>query len=231
MFRDELIISQINEIKKSIAMFTNELSDYSKEVNHGFLTQQEKDFFSFISKQIIFLKEVYEIHRNYNIKVLISDYYNYIVSIIKNEHRYIYLNERSIIENYTRWIVGVDVEVDHITTKIFEKLKKQMSLSDVDYSLIKEEYTVSCGYIHGSTLLNDNLSYVFRQCISNVVVFKNIGSYFNKIIKMIKIYDKLIILTYPDLIDHSFFRRKSVLQYLIGAENVDLLFEKLCKNL
>lgn len=225
--RDELIISQINEIKKAISDFGDELNKYSEKEGNHHISQKELGFFSFLSKQIVFLKNVYETEPNYKIKVLISDYYNYIVSIIKNEHRYMYVNERSILENYTRWIVSVDVEINHLTTQVFEDFKKQTSILESEYSLIKSAYTDSCGYIHGSKLLNDNLSYVFQECITNEVKIKNLNCYFDTIMRIVKIYNRLIISTYPELIDRCFYRRKSVLKYLIGNEYVDLLFKQL----
>ena len=225
MFRDELIISQINDIKKAISDFSSELVAYSEEIGNHKLSQNEISFFSFISKQIVFLKNIYTCNYNYLIKVLISDYYNYIVSIIKNEHRYMYVNERSIIENYTRWIVSTEVEINHITTQVFDDFKTQTSICEKDYALIKSAYTNSCGYIHGSKLLNDNLAYVFKECITNDLEIRNINSYFANIIKIIKIYNRLIILTYPSLIDECFFRRKRVLKYLLGEVLLELLFQ------
>lgn len=229
MFRDELIIAQINEIKKAIYDFNFELEKYANKVGNHILSKNEVSFFSFISKQIVFLKNIYAYENNYKIKVLISDYYNYIVSIIKNEHRYMYVNERSIIENYTRWIVSTDVEINYITTQVFEDLRTKSDISNSEYSLIKSAYTTSCGYIHGSKLLNDNLSYVFNECIANDLKIKKINCYFDNIKKIIKIYNRLIITTYPELINDCFFRRKSVLKYLIGNELLDLLFDKIEK--
>lgn len=227
MYRDELMIAQINDLKQSIQNFTNELVEYSRVIGNHKLSRNEISFFGFISKQIIFLKYIYEIYKNYTIKVLISDYYNYIVSIIKNEHRYMYVNERSIIENYTRWIVSTDIEKNYITTRVFDELKNKTDIFESEYSLIKSEYTNSCGYIHGSKLLNDNLSYVFKECITNEIKIKNVNSYFGNMIKIIKIYNRLIISTYTNLIDECFYRRKSVLKYLVGDELLELLFAKL----
>ncbi len=227
MFRDELIIAQINDIKKAISSFTSELIAYSEKIGNHTLSQNEISFFSFISKQILFLKNIYSSEPNYSIKVLISDYYNYIVSIIKNEHRYMYVNERSIIENYTRWIMSTEVETNYITTQVFDNLKKQTNILDSEFALIKSAYANSCGYIHGSKLLNDNLAYVFKECIANDLKIKNINNYFETTIKIIKIYNRLIIISFPDLIDECFFRRKSVLKYLLGDELLELLFKTL----
>lgn len=230
MFRDELIISQINDIKKDISDFSSELISYSEKIGNHVLSQNEISFFSFISKQIVFLKNIYICNHNYLIKVLISDYYNYIVSIIRNEHRYMYVNERSVIENYTRWIVSTEVEINYITTRVFDDFKTKTSICEQEYALIKSAYTNSCGYIHGSKLLNDNLAYVFKECITNDLKIRNINSYFENIIKIIKTYNRLIILTYPNLIDECFYRRKSVLKYLLGADLLELLFKRLNNN-
>ncbi len=227
MTKNELVISQVIEIKKSIADFMVTLADYANKNDCLHITQQQKSFFAFISKQIIFLKEIYERKHDYNLKVLISDYYNYIVSIIKNETRYIYVNERSIIENYVRWLTYIDIEEDYITNNSFIKLKEKkdiLKLTDAEFSLIKNEYTVSCGYIHGSKLLNDNLTYVFCQCISNTGQLKNQNNYFKNIINMIKLFNKMVVCMYYELLDITFFRRKSVLKYLIGDKLVDMIF-------
>ena len=227
MFRDELIIAQINEIKKAIDGFCIALESYSKKTENEKIFKNELGFFRFISKQIIFLKNIYDCEHDYKIKVIISDFYNYIVCIIKKEHRYMYVNERSIIENYTRWIVSTDVEKNHITTQVFEELKNKTNLSDLDYSRIKSEYVTSCGYIHGSKLLNENLSYVFNECITNDLKIKNINKYFDNIKYIVKTYNRLIISTYPNLIDECFYRRKSVLKYLLGDDLLEFLFSKI----
>ena len=224
---NELILSQINEIKKSISQFIDVLSEYAVSTGSNFLNQEQRDFFIYISKQILFLKDVYNCYPDFKLKVLISDYYNYIVSIIRNENRYLYLNERSIIEGYTRYIVNVNVEQDHVTSEIIAQLKSTNyinSLSDNEYSLIKSEYTTSCGFIHGSRLLNESLSYYFTECISNFSKLNNISAYYQRITKVIKIFNRLIISNRTEEIDTSFFRRKSVLEYLIGKDNVSILF-------
>lgn len=225
---NELVFSQINEIKTSISQFMSSLSDYSILNRLNTITQQQKNFFTFISKQIIFVKEVYNYYPDRKLKVIISDYYNYIVSIIKGENRYLYLNERSIIEGYTRWIVSINVEQNHVTSELIAQLKDNMyinSLTNNEYNLIREEYVTSCGFIHGSTVLDNNLSYVFHECISNNFKLKNMNSYFQKIIKIIKIYNRLIISNQTECIDTVFWGRKSVLEYLIGKDSVEILFK------
>src|SRR5699024_214265 len=106
--------------------------------------------YRYISKQIIFLKYMLSQKRyNHVIKVLISDYYYLLLAIINKEERYVYLNERSIIEGYLRMIVRNDDRENYITRSIFDKLKQRESVSLAYYNTIREEYRISCGYIHG----------------------------------------------------------------------------------
>ena len=225
---DDFVISQINEMKGSISQFVIVLSNYSKSNHLAAITAQQESLFKFISKQILFIKELYNYCSDYSLRVLISDFYNYIISIIKKEYRYMYLNERSIIEGYTRWIVSTTAEQNHVTSNLIEQLKNNTyinPLTNDEYSLIKSEYVTSCGFIHGSKLLNKNLSYVFQECISCLPTLKNINKYYQNIIKIIKVYNRLIISNKVEQVDLTFFGRKSVLGYLIGGDNVDTLFE------
>lgn len=225
---NELTLSQINEIKKSIARFMNVLSEYMSSNHLGYINQSDENFFIFISKQIIFLKELNKCYPDFKVKVLISDYYNFIVSIIKNETRYLYLNERSIIEGYTRLIIGINVEQDHVTSNLIKELKygKYINpLSNSEYNLITSEYVISCGFIHGSNLLINDLSYYFTECISKFSTIKNINSYYQRITKIIKIFNRMLISNCTEKIDTTFWSKKSVLEYLIGKKDVNILFQ------
>lgn len=212
MFKDELIISQINDVKKEINDFIESLKVYSEDNGYNKLDQNDISFFRNVSKQIVFLKYIYELTMNYYpIKVLISDYYYYIISLIKNEQRYVYVNERSIIENYLRLIIGVTVEQDHITSNTFEILKsnkQEYLLNNDDFSLIKSEYTESCGYVHGSKLLETSLSYVFNECFCKKVTLKNRTKYYHKMSNMIKLFNKMLIIKFSECISDSFHRKK-----------------------
>lgn len=81
---------------------------------------------------------------------MISDYFNLIISIIEGKSRYIYVNERSIIENYMRLILQKSIESDHITRNCFQELQENrygFTISNKDFSLIKSEYVTCCSYI------------------------------------------------------------------------------------
>lgn len=224
---EDMIYAEIKHIKSDISSFIIRLQEYAGE-HDAIMEETDRQFFSVIAKHIVFWKYVVfpnNLGRFY--RVLISDGYNYIISIIKNEIRYVYVNERSIIENYIRLIINKTLEEDHVTDKIFSEIKQHKYLfefTEDEFSLIKSEYSVSCSYIHGGSYLDENLIYGFDECIKNEKTLKNKNKYYARICRMLKILDKMLISTYTDEISGSFFRKKSVLEYLMGKDCLELLF-------
>lgn len=223
---------EIKEIKSNIKQFLDEIQKIA-QIQQFEYAQKDHDFFSFIAKHIIFFKYLYKgAQGTYFYKVLISDLYYLILSIIKCEMRYMYVNERSIIENYMRAIMGVSLENGHITESIFQEMRAknfQCDFTEAEYSLIKNEYVTSCGYIHGGDILNDNLVYVFDECISNNFAIKERSKYYIRLQNVLKIFDRLIIAEKTLYISGCYHRKKSIMEYLVGKDQVELLFEILNK--
>lgn len=224
---DDMTYNKLNYIKKDINMFLDDLTLFSQKYNHT-ITQSEKEFFIFIAKHIIFFKYLYlYAEQRYIMKVIISDLYYYIISILKNEIRYMYLNQRSIIENYTRMVMQTSVEKNHITSNIFDSLKEKKFSFDFtkdDYSLIKSEYTTACGYIHGSDMLKEHLSFIFNECLESKPI-NNFNNYYDVMKKIFHIYDKMLISEYGYIINACFHREKTIFKYLLGQKCLDLLFK------
>lgn len=226
--KDDMTYSEIKLIKSNISMFIDKLNEISLQSKQD-IDEEQRKFFIFISKHIVFFKHLYEGMGNmYFFKVIISDLYYYILSILKNETRYIYLNERSIIENYTRAVVRKTVEEDHVTENLFEQMKGinfSFDFKEEDYSLIKDEYITSCGYIHGSSILDENLSFFLGECLENNQFIKDTSKYYKRINRVFKVYDKMLISEYGEAISGCFHRQKTLLGYLLGDECCELLFE------
>lgn len=96
--------------------------------------------------------------------------------------------------------------------------------TDDDYSLIKSEYKISSGYIHGGNILNNSLVSVLDECLDDKVLIKDINKYHNKIKKIFRVYDKMLISQYGEYISSCFHRRKTIFEYLLGKECLELLF-------
>lgn len=224
---NDITYSELIQIKTNIKEFNDKLESISISLNHK-LTQEDRDFYSFISKHILLFKYLYNgMKEQYFFKVIISDLYYFILSIIKGETRYIYVNERSIIENYTRAIIRKTVEEDHVTEKLFVTMKNidfLFEFTDDDYALIKDEYKTSCSYIHGGDILNDSLVSVLDECLKSNILIKDISKYYNRIKKVFKLYDKMLISEYGEYISGCFHRKKTIFKYLLGNECLELLF-------
>lgn len=221
---DDMTYGEILRTKQNIELFISNLKSISEKEAYKYETQ-DIDFFIFISKEIIFLKNLYLYGKQiYIFAVLISDFYNYILSILKNEHRYIYLNERSIIENYIRLILYRNTQ--HFTFESFDTLKETYPdiLDNDTFSLLKSEYREACGYIHGGDILKESLSFYFDSCMIKKIDFKNKGKYYNRISRLLKIYNRILIKKYPQFINDVFHRRKSFLKYLLGSDLLEFLF-------
>lgn len=219
---------EIDCIKSNISNFLDEIKKIARQNNFDF-SKCDQDFFSFIAKHIVFFKYIYSNNENaYFYKVLISDFYYFILSIVKSEIRYTYVNERSIIENYTRAIMQVTLEDNHVTQAVFEQLHQtnfSCDFTDAEYSLIKSEYVTSCGYVHGGNILNANLASVLSECDHLPISPKKRNEHYMRLQKMLKVFDRLLIAQYPVFINGCFHRRKSVMEYLLGKKQVDLLFK------
>lgn len=223
--KDDMTYYEVEQTKLNIRQFILTLQNFAEE--NGFtISQSDKDFFSVISKHIVFYKYMYEdneIGRYY--KVLISDCYYCIISLIKHEYRYMYVNQRSIIENYLRLIVNKSVEQNHITEKIFEEIKSgPFDFSKIPFSLIKNEYATACGYIHGGKALDSDLSFNFNECLKNEREFKDKNKYFLRMQKVLKALDYMLITIYKEDVNGAFHRRKTLLEYLLGKSYVEILF-------
>lgn len=215
--------------KTNIAEFIENLKTISRKKGMV-LSQADCSFFALIAKHIIFYKYFYyssltEIEKGY-IKTIISDLYYLVLSIMDKEKRYIYVNVRSIIENNIRLVTTISLEDNFITFVAFEKLKEmKYRMTDDEYSLIRNEYRVACNYVHGGKLLEDNLSFVFEECfIKPQMSDKEKNAFYKRIGDILKIFDKFVIAQYTDIVNGCFHRSKSLLSYLIGNDNVDLLF-------
>lgn len=224
----DMTYQEIDLLKSNISCFLDKIEEIARRNNFDF-SQSDKNFYSFIAKHIVFLKYIYnETDDTYFYKVLISDFYYFILSIVKSEARYMYVNERSIIENYTRAIMQVTIQDNHVTQAVFERLHQtnfKCDFTEDEYSLIKSEYVTACGYVHGGNILNNNLAFVLSQCERLPICQKKRNEHYRQWEKMIKVFDRLLIAQYPIFISGCFHRRKTVMEYLLGKPQVELLFK------
>ena len=224
----DITSEELSRIKYNIDDFLNIISQRN---NLNDYQQIDKEFFSFFYKNIIFFRYLYNNNdQTYFYKVLISDLYCLILSIIQNNIRYIYLNERSIIENYMRAIMQEKMKDNQVTSAIFNKMNEELKQVNIlnftndDYSKIKNAYRISCNYVHGGNLLNDNLVLVLEEYDKMSFLLRDRKNFYKQFKTILKIYDKAIIYKQNNYIDLCFHRKKTILNYLLGKKSTDLFF-------
>lgn len=209
--------SILNSTKEELSSFMLKLHDL--DTNKALSKQSTKDFIAFLSKKLMFLKYLYHEENNYSLAVLISDFFFLIISIIKNEIRYIYLNERSIIENFTRYIMKKTLEDSQVTHSLFEEMNNiffKNTKFQSEFSLIKSEYNIACNYVHGGKKLEHSLISVLDEYINNKLELKNSKALYNNMSRIITTFIRIIISNNTDTVNVCFYRKKTILKYLIG---------------
>ncbi len=225
--KNDMTYNLIDCEKNNISNFLVEIDEFSKK-ERIILDESDMNFFCMVAKHIIFLKYfVLSLEKRNEIKylnIIISDLYFLVLSLVKMERRYIYVNIRSIIENSMRMFVDISVEKNFSTKDIFERVRGK--IGENDYRLLRSEYRVACNYVHGGNLLENNLAFVLNECFENCRMSrKEKNDFYARMCKLIKIFDREIVTHYTEAVNGCFHRRKSLMEYLIGKRNVDLLFD------
>mgnify|MGYP001114728918 CR=1 FL=1 len=232
--KTDMTYVEIDIVKNNINEFLKSLNVLAEKENCQ-LTRADESFFASVAKYIIFCKFLAQSSfledTSKFLENIISDSYYLILSLIKKEKRYMYVNERSIIENNIRMITLISLEDNHITSDVFKELKNiSYNLKEKEYSLLRNEYRVACDFVHGGKLQHENLSFVLEECLKkDVLTEREKNAIYSRILNILKIFNCMIIAEYTEQINGCFHRRKSLLEYLIGESMVDYLFEKLKK--
>ncbi|TYS86221.1 hypothetical protein [Rossellomorea aquimaris] len=213
----------MNEI--GLRICKEEINNLINNIERQFspIDSQTVEYYRMIAKQTLFLKHILNTYpQTYFAKVLISDFFNFILNDINESTRYLYLNERSIIENYIRLILKKDEYITHITSQSFLDLKDQnkLILKEAEYSKIMNEYKISCSYIHGGYKLTDHLVDNFEDCVNGVDIItkRNKKNRINQTLDLFKILNKLFVINNIEVVDNSFHRNKYALKYLLGKQ-------------
>jgi hypothetical protein len=214
------------DCKDEINNLIDYIEKYGIESGDAIIDNRTKEFYRFISKQIIFFKYILNAYpKTYSIKVIISDFLSLILNDIKLETRYYYLNQRSIIENYMRMILQDEKNISHITKQSFLDLRQQneLNLSALEYNKITNEYKIACSFIHGGDYLRVHLVSNFEECLESKTKIseRKRKNQISQFIDLTNILNKLFLIHNTEVIDNSFHRSKVTLEYLMGKRYID----------
>lgn len=215
------------EIEKALKFLENEPSLKGYSIN-----ENDKVYYTFIIKHIIFFKIYYEKVNDKYAYNLISDLFFYIKNEIKNEIRNNMLIERSIIENYIRLAFDSYKKIPNITKSDLDELSniEEMEVKNRN-SIIVSSYKVACNYIHGGDLLEKELV-IFMKDLFNTKKKNKRKSSREKTRKrnLIKSLDYLLFIKNFNKIDDAFHRNKVSLYYLITSKDIHTLVDNKLKE-
>lgn len=219
---------EVKQLKLIINATVQGLYRISKEQNIS-ISENDKNFYIFLIKHVIFFDYILNSYpETFILKVLISDFSYLIMNDMKQNDRYIKLHERSIIENYLRLILKNPDYIRNIDTNAFNELKDSCNtynLNDKQVGAVHSAYKLSCSYIHGGKILEENLPKFFSEVFTNIhKTKKNKNIQNNRIIQYISYLDLAFITSNKEVVSNSFHRRKSMLDVLISKDKARILF-------
>lgn len=214
-------------LKEDISAFINEFKELSTE---------DEDLFRFISKKIIFLKEIKSNIVNttmiYYIDQLISDLMYLIASYYQGKVRYFYLNVRSVIEAFARLFSEVETGTNRITmTNLLDNVLNYININDLrnnkekslDYDRLKGLYRESCLYVHGNVNANYSLIEYYNDLLSEEITIAQKRKMGNDIKFLLSILIDISCYRYATTLNNVFFKGKPKLVYLIGEFGVEVV--------
>ncbi|MEC1555126.1 hypothetical protein P9D28_22245 [Bacillus haynesii] len=220
MSKFDLTIKELGDVKAEINSFAeSEFND---------LKVLDKNNLIFILKKIVFLKYLSrQVNSDYRFHALTSDFMYLIRSIKTGEERYYYLNLRSIIEHSLRIVNSIESTNTISNSDIMNSTQTviEVKKASINMSIIKDEYTRSCLYVHGNENAGMSLATFYQNCMEDEGLIDEISVKLNVLVKMLKELFELILISQNAIIDAAFFRRKTILEYLVG-KNSYLVFEK-----
>lgn len=226
----DFTFSEIDRVKIDIKLFDDQIKKIANN-NKEILTENDISFYNFLAKRIIFFKYflfgMNDARKEHLCKVIISDLYNLILSLLDSEYRYAYLNERSLIENYCRLILFDSNGDSYINSDLFDKLKQQdykFNFNQDEYSLLISEYKTCCEFVHGGGIIGNSLKFIIEEYEDYTWDFKEKNAYYERIKKIFKFLDKLLISNFTEYVDSCFFRKKTLLEFLLKKDILEIIF-------
>ncbi|HAX53372.1 MAG TPA: hypothetical protein DCX82_15815 [Lachnospiraceae bacterium] len=207
-----------NEIKKFVGLV--------KSTN----TEIEDCLLRCVTKSILFLKQIQQCENTGHYgKCLINDSLFMISSLAGMRNREFYINYRSMIENYIRFVLKLDDSDETGVRNLFNKLKEDFAQygSEILIEYMDGEYGKCCDFVHSNVKSKATIYEYYSEIIDHRRPSKKeIHSMLTTMITFLKKAIRLLLLNNPSWVDESFYKERQKLKYLIGEDLYQLYLEK-----
>jgi len=211
----------LKEIKEEINRFTDML-DSQKRL-------PKKNEIKAISKHIILMKAItnYMCNSHYQ-KCLIFDVLSTMHSLTQQSIRQFHYVFRSFIENYVRCMLNIDDTDDTGVNQLFSLINDKFNEHTDLIGFIYSKYSKSCLYVHSNKKSNSLVHLHYSEILHNDDFNeKTLKTTIDEVLLTLKKMVELLVSTYPNVIENSFYRRKQELEYLIGNKLYLVLLENI----
>ena len=185
-----------------------------------------------IAKGIILFKRIFmkkdTAYSHYS-ECLISDVLSLVHAYGIKSQRLYYTTYRSLIENFTRVLLGYDNANDTGVRNMFRELRNRYEDTGKDFlDYLEGEYGKCCNVIHSNIKADIQLySYYENIVSSDEMDEKTINACVNALNTFCNKAKMFMIENIPQLVNDSFYNHKELLAFLIGKENYLKLEKKI----
>lgn len=203
-----------SELKEEIANFKKLIKKSGSELEESLLVS--------VTKYILFLKQVQKCkNQGHYGKCLISDLLFMIYSLTGKISRDFYINYRSMIENYIRFVLELNDSDDTGVRNLFRKLENEFTEGNstelINY--IDGEYGKCCDYVHSNVKSQTSIYEYYLEIANDESLSKrDIQAMLNAMVTFFRKAVRLLLLNKGSWIDEAFYKEKQKLKYLISSD-------------
>lgn len=177
-----------------------------------------------IAKGIILFKRIFmkkdTAYSHYS-ECLISDVLSLVHAYGIKSQRLYYTTYRSLIENFTRVLLGYDNANDTGVRNMFRELRNRYEDTGKDFlDYLEGEYGKCCNVIHSNIKADIQLYSYYEDIVSSDEMDgKTINACVNALNTFCNKAKMFMIENIPQLVNDSFYNHKELLAFLIGKDN------------
>ncbi|SIS97937.1 hypothetical protein [Salimicrobium salexigens] len=177
-----------------------------------------------IVKRIIFLKIFLQTKEpSHYPNALLYDSLTSLHTLATRSERYFFFNIRSLIENTLRTILNL-TDFDRTGVNELFRISRDKYASNTKIieviSLLSDKYTYSSNFVHSNISANMEINLYFKEVTNQSTSDKDLTKLLNLFLLILTKISEIIVIVFPDEVEHIFHRKKETLIYLVNQKIV-----------